>query len=76
MTDIRYNCIWIAGVIQKFEFVYELDIKILKRQLKRFSLNNLDIDSADFRDVLCLSMQYAKHHFSSNLNFALLTKTL
>jgi hypothetical protein len=54
----------IAGVIQKFEFVYELDIKILKRQLKRFSLNNLDIDSADFRDVLCLSMQNITSHLT------------
>ena len=26
----------IAGAIQKFEFVYELDIKMLKRQLKTY----------------------------------------
>ena len=48
----------IAGAIQKFEFVYELDIKMLKRQLKRIASNDLDIDSADFRDVLRLSLQY------------------
>lgn len=48
----------IAGAIQKFEFVYELDIKMLKRQLKRISSNDLDIDSAEFRDVLRLSVQY------------------
>ena len=48
----------IAGPIQKFEFVYELDIKMLKRQLKRIASNDLDIDSADFRDVIRLSLQY------------------
>ncbi len=48
----------IAGAIQKFEFVYELDIKMLKRQLKRIASNNLDIDSANFRDVIHLSLQY------------------
>ena len=48
----------IAGAIQKFEFVYELDIKMLKRQLKRIASNDLDIDSADFRDVIRLSLQY------------------
>nr|WP_314740453.1 HI0074 family nucleotidyltransferase substrate-binding subunit [uncultured Haemophilus sp.] len=48
----------IAGAIQKVEFVYELDIKMLKRQLKRIASNDLDIDSAEFRDVLRLSVQY------------------
>lgn len=48
----------IAGAIQKFEFVYELDIKMLKRQLKRIASNDLDIDSADFRDMLRLSLKY------------------
>jgi nucleotidyltransferase substrate-binding family protein len=47
----------IAEAIQKFEFVYELDIKMLKRQLKRIASNDLDIDSADFRDVIRLSLQ-------------------
>lgn len=48
----------IAGAIQKFEFVYELDMKMLKRQLRRIASNDLDIDSADFRDVIRLSLQY------------------
>lgn len=31
---------------------------MLKRQLKRIASNDLDIDSADFRDVIRLSLQY------------------
>lgn len=45
----------IAGSIQKFEFVYELSIKMMKRQLKQISEAPEQIDSADFRDVLRLS---------------------
>lgn len=52
----------IAGAIQKFEFVYELDIKMLKRQLKKIASNDLDIDSTEFRDVLRLSAQYGLIH--------------
>ncbi|MEN2840185.1 hypothetical protein HPFOLIGI_02414 [Mannheimia haemolytica] len=42
----------IAGAIQKFEFVYELSIKMLKRQLKNIESNDTDIDSTEFRDIL------------------------
>lgn len=45
----------IAGAIQKFEFVYELSIKMLKRQLKQIVETPEEIDSSDFRDVLRLS---------------------
>lgn len=48
----------IAGSIQKFEFVYELSIKMLKRQLKAIESNDSDIDSTDFRDMLRISAQY------------------
>lgn len=48
----------IAGAIQKFEFVYELAIKMLKRQLKKIASNDLEIDSTEFRDILRLSAQY------------------
>lgn len=47
----------IAGSIQKFEFVYELSIKMLKRQLKNIESNDSDIDSSDFRDILRMSAQ-------------------
>lgn len=47
----------IAGSIQKFEFVYELSIKMLKRQLKTIESNDSDIDSSDFRDILRMSAQ-------------------
>ncbi|WII93098.1 HI0074 family nucleotidyltransferase substrate-binding subunit [Kingella negevensis] len=42
----------IAGAIQKFEFVYELSVKMIKRQLKLSALSDDEIDSADFRDIL------------------------
>ncbi|MFC0323369.1 nucleotidyltransferase substrate binding protein [Gallibacterium melopsittaci] len=42
----------IAGTIQKFEFVYELSIKMLKRQLKQIVETPEEIDSSDFRDIL------------------------
>lgn len=42
----------IAGAIQKFEFVYELSIKMMKRQLKLISENPEEIDAMDFRDIL------------------------
>lgn len=45
----------IAGAIQKFEFVYELSIKMMKRQLKLLAAVQEEIDSSDFRDILRLS---------------------
>lgn len=48
----------IAGSIQKFEFVYELATKMLKRQLKAIESSDSDIDNADFRDILRMAAQY------------------
>lgn len=48
----------IAGSIQKFELVYELSIKMLKRQLKAIESNDSDIDSTDFRDILRIAAHY------------------
>ncbi|MBS0644092.1 MAG: nucleotidyltransferase substrate binding protein [Acetobacteraceae bacterium] len=42
----------IAGVIQNFEFVYELSVKMLRRELERGSDSPASIDAANFRDVL------------------------
>lgn len=42
----------IAGAIQKFEFVYELSIKMLKRQLKTMADFEDEIEQSDFRDIL------------------------
>jgi len=42
----------IAGVIQNFEFVYELSIKMLKRQLELESASPEEIDYTSFRGLL------------------------
>ncbi len=42
----------IAGVIQNFEFVYELSIKMLKRQLELESASPEEIDFTSFRGLL------------------------
>lgn len=42
----------IAGVIQNFEFVYELSIKMLRRQIESTSASPTEADYSDFRDLL------------------------
>jgi len=42
----------LAGVIQNFEFVYELSVKMLRRELDRESDTPGEIDRASFRDML------------------------
>lgn len=42
----------IAGVIQNFEFVYEISIKMLKRQIELESASPTEVDETNFRDVL------------------------
>ncbi len=42
----------IAGVIQNFEFVYELSIKMLKRQLALESASPEELDFSSFRGLL------------------------
>jgi nucleotidyltransferase substrate binding protein (TIGR01987 family) len=44
----------IAGVVQNFEFVYELSVKMLRRQLEREADSPDQIDKANFRDMLRL----------------------
>jgi nucleotidyltransferase substrate binding protein (TIGR01987 family) len=42
----------LAGVIQNFEFVYELSIKMIRRQLELEAASPEEIDQSDFRGVL------------------------
>lgn len=42
----------IAGVIQNFEFVYELSIKMIRRQIEQEAASPTEADYADFRDLL------------------------
>jgi nucleotidyltransferase substrate binding protein (TIGR01987 family) len=41
-----------AGVIQNFEFVYELSIKMLKRQLKHDAASADEIEVLNYRDLI------------------------
>jgi len=42
----------IAGVIQNFEFVYELGIKMIRRRIELDAATPAEADFADFRDLL------------------------
>lgn len=42
----------IAGVIQNFEFVYEISIKMIKRLIELESASPNEVDETNFRDVL------------------------
>ena len=42
----------IAGVIQNFEFVYEISTKMIKRQLELEAISPEEVDQSSFRDIL------------------------
>ncbi len=42
----------IAGVIQNFEFVYELSIKMMRRQIEKDAASPTEADYSDFRNLL------------------------
>lgn len=42
----------IAGIIQNFEFVYEISYKMIKRQIEAESASPDEVDESNFRDVL------------------------
>lgn len=42
----------IAGAIQKFEFVYELSLKMLKRYLQLNSIYSDELPTTNFKDIL------------------------
>lgn len=42
----------IAGVIQNFEFVYEISVKMIKRLIELESASPNEVDETNFRDLL------------------------
>lgn len=42
----------VAGVIQNFEFIYEIGFKMLRRQIEAESASPEDVDETNFRAVL------------------------
>jgi nucleotidyltransferase substrate binding protein (TIGR01987 family) len=42
----------VAGVIQNFEFVYELSVKMIKRQIELEAASPTEVDESNFREVL------------------------
>ncbi len=42
----------VAGVIQNFEFVYEISIKMIRRQLELSAASPTEVDQSDFKDLL------------------------
>ena len=53
-TDALHNTI-VAGVIQNFEFVYEISVKIMRRQLENEAASSDEAAQADFRTLLRLA---------------------
>lgn len=47
----------IAGVIQNFEFVYEICIKMIRRQIELESASPDEVDATNFRDLLRLAAE-------------------
>lgn len=47
----------VAGVIQNFEFVYEISTRMLRRRLEMDALNPSEVDFANFRDVLRIAAE-------------------
>ena len=41
-----------AGVIQNFEFVYEISVKMIKRQIELEAASPAEVDQSSFRDLI------------------------
>ena len=52
LQDAKVRNTLIAGVIQNFEFVYEIGVKMLKRQIEAESASPDEVDESSFRDLL------------------------
>ena len=56
-ADPRWRDTLIAGVVQHFEFTFELCWKMLKRQLEREVPSPSELDGASYRDLFRLGHQ-------------------
>jgi nucleotidyltransferase substrate binding protein (TIGR01987 family) len=45
----------VAGLIQNFEFVYELGVKMIRRQLELEAASPTEVDESSFRDMMRLA---------------------
>ncbi len=55
--DAKVRNTLMAGVIQNFEFVYEIGIKMLRRQLEAEADSPAEIDQSSFRELLRLGAE-------------------
>ena len=55
--NVKVRNTLMAGVIQNFEFVYEISTKMLRRRLEMDALNPSEVDFANFRDVLRIAAE-------------------
>ena len=57
VVDPRWQNTLVAGVVQHFEFTFELCWKMLKRQLEREVPSPSDLDGSSFRELFRLGHQ-------------------
>lgn len=55
--DAKVRNTLVAGVIQNFEFVYEISMKMLRRQLELEADSPIDVDQASFRELLRIAAE-------------------
>lgn len=55
-SDVVRNTL-LAGVIQNFEFVYELSVRMLKRRIEMDALTPTEADFSNFRDLLRIAAE-------------------
>ena len=56
-VDPRWRNVLVAGVVQHFEFTFELCWKMLKRQLESELPSSADLDGASYRELFRLGYQ-------------------
>ena len=59
----------IAGVIQNFEFVYEISFKMIKRQIEEESASPNEVDESNFREVLRVAAEKGQQVYQDTLIF-------